>query len=55
MTIQNLVHGGEAGRWKQGIYAELSSANWWKKSLPTLVRRPIVNLQEGPAHECGTL
>ena len=24
-------------------------------ALPTLVRRPVVNLREGPAHECGTL
>ena len=55
MTTQNLVHGGEAGRWEQGIYAKLSSANLSKKSLPTQVRRPVVNLREGPPHECGTL
>jgi hypothetical protein len=55
MTLRYLVHGGDAGRWEQGIYAKLWSANLSKKSSPTYFGRPVVNLHEGPAHEGGTL
>ena len=37
MTTQNLVHGGEPGRWEQAIYAFLAEQERRSGSIRTLV------------------